>query len=176
MYPQLFRLGLTETDEISSVFSTFCHSSLPPSWSCRAWQGDTSCNWFKILSDKTDKRVIYYPRRPRPASPLSPLSSPRLSSTHLWRSPVKRKLWGRHGALCTAGLAPLLWGRGPGLIGGSTRESSNRQTTQPGGPFASMWSLLNRGESQRRRRRRRSGDAGGSRGHGRSDSHERCGW
>lgn len=62
-----------------------------------------------------------------------------LSSTHLWRSPVKRKLWGRHGALCTAGLAPLLRGRGPGLIGGSTGEHSSSQAAQLGGaPFASM--------------------------------------
>lgn len=71
------------------------------------------------------------------APPCSPLSS-RLSSTHLWRSPVKGKLWGCHGALCTAGLAPLLRGRGLGLIGGSTREPSNRQAAQPGSPFASM--------------------------------------
>lgn len=64
-----------------------------------------------------------------------PPSSPRLSSTHLWRSPVQRKLWGHHGALCTASLAPLLQGRGPGLIGGSTREPSNRQAAQRGGPI-----------------------------------------
>ncbi|CAB1438632.1 unnamed protein product [Pleuronectes platessa] len=37
-----------------------------------------------------------------------------------------------------AGLAPLLRGRGPGLIGGSTREPSIRQSSQPGAPFASM--------------------------------------
>lgn len=156
----------------------FSHSPActPPflSWSCRAWLVNTTCNWFKILSRKTDKGVIYYPQPSSPCVP--PLSSHRLSSTYLWRSPVRTKLWGRHGALCTASLAPLLQGREPGLIGGSTREPSNRQAAQPGGPFASMWSLLNRGESQRWRRRRRSGDAGGSRGHGRSDSHGRSGW
>lgn len=142
MNPHSFRPGLTETAETSS---TFCRSSLPPrAGAARPGRATQVAIDSKSLAAKQTKgsSIILAVLARRPPSLLSPPSSPLLSlllsSTHLWRSPVKRKLWGRHGALCTAGLAPLLRGRGPGLIGGSTREPSNRQANQPGGPFASM--------------------------------------
>lgn len=101
------------------------------------------------------KGVIYYPHRPRPASPPSLLSLPLLDPS--LAVTVKRKLWGRHGALCHRwphSTSPRPGG-GLGLIGGSTREPSSLQAAQLGGPHLQACDL-----SAREGRRRRGGGRG----------------
>lgn len=89
----------SETGALMSLLQLSPHLAaclFPTSWSYSAWRGDRSCNWFKILSGKTDKKVIHYPHRHTLCSPYSTHTTPPppRSPSRLLASP--RPIFGGH--------------------------------------------------------------------------------